>query len=177
MVVVLGALAAGGCAHPLPHPWTGTTRHLCCNLRYERTTITDVNFQRGTLIPVGTAVRVTRITSTAVVFEAPGHPPITLVLKYGRRRLTLDEYLDRVLLSTDPRRELARLPRPTRRAIEAAHLAAGMSRRHVLMAIGHPPAHRTPSLASPEWLYWQNRRETFTVRFDGERVVTGSIRP
>jgi len=177
MVALLGALTIAACTQPLPHPLTDTTRHLCCNVRYERTTIADVNFQRGTLIPVGTPVRITRVTNKGVVFEAPGHPPITLVLKYGRRQLTLDEYLDRVLLQTDPRRELARLPRPTRQAIEAGRVEPGMTRRQVVMALGYPPAHRTPSLASPEWLYWQNRWEIFSVRFDGDRVTAVSPHP
>jgi outer membrane protein assembly factor BamE (lipoprotein component of BamABCDE complex) len=173
-LVVAAVTALAGCTTTIPHPWVGTTRHLCCNLRYERTTITDVNYQRGTLIPVGTPVQVTRVTNKGVVFEAPNHPPITLVLKYGRRQLSLDDYLDRILVATDPRRALARLPKRTRTAIEEGRVEPGMTREQVLMAIGYPPAHRTPTLSSPEWLYWRNRWETFTVRFKGDRVTSVS---
>lgn len=164
-------LFAAACPSELPHPAVDATRHLCCNLRYERTTISDVNYQRGTLIPYGTPVRITRVTRKGVVFEAPGYPPITLLFRYGRRVLTLDDYLERVLQRQDPRPEVARRPLPIREAITQGRVVPGMTRADVLHAIGHPPVHRTPSLGAPEWRYWQNRWEEFVVRFDGDRVT------
>lgn len=173
---VPGSLAilavVAGCTTSLPHPWVDTTRHLCCNLHYERTTIADVNFQRGTLIPVGTPVRITRVTGKGVVFEAPGHPPITLLLRYGRRNLDLDRYLERVFVTEDPRARLARMPRDVRTAVEQSRVVPGMTKEQVLLSLGYPPAHRTPTLDAPEWHYWQNRWEEFVVRFDEDRVAS-----
>lgn len=173
---IAGSLAAlvvaAGCATSLPHPYVDTVRYLCCNLHYERTTIADVNYQRGTAIPVGTPVRITRVTAKSVGFEAPGHPPITLLLRYGRRVLDLDAYLDRIFLTTDPRARVARLPPRVRAAIAESRVQPGMTREQVLLSIGYPPAHRTPTLESSEWRYWQNRWEEFVVRFDGDRVVS-----
>jgi len=50
-----------------------------------------------------------------------------------------------------------------------------MTREEVIMAIGYPPAHRTPSLSQPEWHYWKDRWHEYTVVFEGDRVarVTG----
>lgn len=164
------ALLVAACQAPLPHAFTGTTRYLCCNVHYEKPKISDLNHQQGAMLPVGTPVQVTRVTRSGVVFEAPGHPPITLVLKYGRRVLSLDEYLERILLPTDPRPRLRTLPADRRRRIERAEVAPGMTRDEVLLSIGYPPAHRTPSLASPSWTYWENRWSSFVVHFDGDRV-------
>ena len=55
-------------------------------------------------------------------------------------------------------------------AIEHAQVVPGMTRDEVLMSIGYPPAHRTPSLESPAWTYWQNAVDTFVVSFDGNKV-------
>ena len=46
-----------------------------------------------------------------------------------------------------------------------------MTRDQVLMSLGYPPAHRTPSLEGPTWTYWQNRWATMVVVFDGDKVV------
>ena len=45
-----------------------------------------------------------------------------------------------------------------------------MTKQQVIMALGYPPAHRTPSIDGPMWTYWANRWATFEVYFDGDRV-------
>jgi hypothetical protein len=45
-----------------------------------------------------------------------------------------------------------------------------MTRDQVLMSLGYPPAHRTPSLSASTWTYWQNRWVTMVVAFEGDRV-------
>jgi hypothetical protein len=171
VLAVLAPLAAAvtGCVPPgPPNPAVGETRFLCCNLRYEKNAVTDVNYQVGTLIPVGTRAHITEAGGNRVTFEAEGHPPLTVVFKYGRKALSFDEYLDRLLVRDDPRRTL---PAGNVRAlVEAGEVEPGMTRDQVIMALGYPPAHRTPSLSAPTWTYWQNRWITMVVAFDGDRV-------
>ena len=57
-----------------------------------------------------------------------------------------------------------------RRMIEEGTVGAGMTREQVLMALGYPPAHRTPRLDAPVWMYCADREDTFEVYFDGDRV-------
>jgi len=40
----------------------------------------------------------------------------------------------------------------------------------VLMSLGYPPVHRTPSLDAPQWTYWENRWVSYVVYFDGDKV-------
>jgi len=162
---------AGGCMQStLPSPFDGQTRYLCCNLHYEKTSITDVNYQQGTLVPLGARATITTVRGNAVTFETPGFPPLTIVLKYGRRALAMDTFVNRLFVEADPKAKLRNVPRKTRDLIEAGQVEKGMTRDQVLMALGYPPAHRTPSLESPQWTYWQNRWRTFLVDFDSARV-------
>jgi hypothetical protein len=46
-----------------------------------------------------------------------------------------------------------------------------MSRKGVMVALGYPAAHRTPSLDSNSWTYWTNRFKTIVVEFDAKGLV------
>ena len=92
----------------------------------------------------------------------------------------MDQYLELIFLREDPH---AKLPKPgkdkkqaaaaerTRRLIEEATVEPGMTKNEVVMALGYPPVHRTPSLSAPMWTYWANRWATFEVYFDGDKVA------
>jgi hypothetical protein len=186
-LLILVTLLSGAvaCKGPVVQsPLTGQTRYLCCNLRYEGSVITDNPYQVGTLIPVGTRVEIIEVRTDRVRFRPEGHPEITLVEKYGRKELPFDQFVSRIFVETDPRTRLARSapPRGKRRGqkaaspsrlelVEAGVVEPGMTRDEVIMTIGYPPAHRTPSLDQPEWHYWKNRWDQFTVVFEGDRVA------
>ena len=119
-------------------------------------------------------------------FRAAGHPEITLTEKYGRKELPFDQLVSRVFVETDPRTQLARSAPPRARGkrrgpaesaasrlalVERGVVEPGMTRQEVIMTLGYPPANRTPSLEQPEWHYWRNRWDEFTVVFEGDRVA------
>lgn len=150
-------------------------------MHYEKVEITDANYLKGTLIPFGTRVQILDVDRSSVKFQAAGHPPITLVYKYGRDTLPMDQYLDRAFPREDPHAKLAsdgtkdrrhtEQTDQTRKLIQQGVVEAGMSKQEIVMAVGYPPAHRTPSLDAPMWTYWANRWATFEVYFEGDRVT------
>jgi outer membrane protein assembly factor BamE (lipoprotein component of BamABCDE complex) len=153
-----------------PNPLDGQFRHTCCNIHYEKDVINDANYQKGTLIPFGTRVQIIQVRSNAVKFKPEGHPPLVWQLRFGRKNLSMDQAVDRLFVADDPRAKLRKTPDKTRKLIEQAAVEPGMTREQVLMSLGYPPAHRTPSLDVPTWTYWQNRVVTFQVFFDGDKV-------
>jgi hypothetical protein len=194
LVAVLALAALAACKGPaVPNPAVGQPRFLCCNMFYEKPKINDTNYQRGTMIPFGTRVDIQEVRKNRVRFQPAGHPPIDLVLTHGKKTLTMDQYIDRIFVASDPHTKLRRTAESGGRggksrdktrdkgdggdvarinaAIEHAQVVPGMTRDEVLMAIGYPPAHRTPSLESSTWTYWANRWESFMVNFDGNRVA------
>lgn len=191
LALPLLALTAACKGPVVPSPLTGESRYTCCNMHYEKPEITDVNYQRGVLLPFGTRVQIVEVRKASAKFQAEGHPPITLVMRQGKGILTMDQYLDRIFLTEDPRlrlRSKAAAPTKGRKgakatrtfgtpaavvtAIEQSTVEVGMTRDQVLMSLGYPPPHRTPSLESPTWVYWMNRWETFSVNFDGDKVAS-----
>ncbi len=180
LTTLLVAVAVGGCPRPeVPNPLVGQTRYLCCNLHYEAPEINDANYLRGALVPFGTRVDIIKVKKTRITFQPVGHPPLTLALKYGEKTLTMEQYLDRLFLTDDPRTQLAPPGHDKKQAAENAKrrklieegiVQKGMTKREVLMALGYPPAHRTPSLDASSWTYWQNRWATMVIHFDGDKV-------
>lgn len=151
-------------------PRIGLTRYLCCNLRYEKPSVTDNPYQVGTLIPAGTRVQITGVRKNSVTFQPDGYPAITMVNRYGRKVLPMDGLIDRWLVEKDPKPAIAKLPKKIRPLVEAGQIEKGMTRQQVLWAWGYPPANRTPDLASPAWSFWENRWHQITVYFDGDKV-------
>lgn len=158
-------------------PLNGQYRYTCCNIRYERPEITDVNYTTGALIPYGTRVQILEVKKNAVRFQPDGHPEMTLVYRHGRKIYPFEQYLDRIFLADDPRRGMATTGKKKAAAgskfaksIENGLVEQGMTKDEVLKTLGYPPAHRTASLESPVWTYWRNRWETYVVYFDGDKV-------
>ena len=48
---------------------------------------------------------------------------------------------------------------------------SGMSKKGVILALGYPPVHRTPSLNNPIWRYWKNKFGTFTLQFQDDEII------
>lgn len=195
--VVLGLAAA--CKSPAPpNPLTGQSRYLCCNLHYEKDEISDANYQVGTLIPFGTRVQILEVRRNSVKFQPEGHAALTIKYDYNAKGgLPFQTYLDRMFVPEDPHLHLAaahpaRAPARKVKGKGKARAGApppavassrvklietggfpepGMTKEEVLMMLGYPPAHRTPSLEAPDWHYWQNRWHQFVVYFDADRVT------
>ncbi len=171
--IAIGVLAVGlaaGCATQRPpHPATNEFRYTCCNMHFEHPEISDANYQVGTLLPLGTRVQILKVGKDSIRFQPAGGQPMSLEVRYGKDT-PIDEYLARWFPTTDPRLALQKVPAKRRKPIEQSTVEAGMTRQEVLMALGYPPAHRTPALTQNDWHFWQNRWHQFVVFFDGDKV-------
>jgi hypothetical protein len=171
----LVAIVAARCSHrPSPEvlrPIERPERFTCCNLRYDATgAISDANYWWGTTLPAGTPVRIERLTDDAVTFSAE-EVTLTLTHEHGTKEESFQQYLDKVLVSDDPRVRIARYPRSVRRAISSAKVERGMTRDQVLRSLGYPPTDETPSLEDREWKYWWNSSYSYTVVFNAAGKV------
>ena len=179
-LIVMGVIGCRAAAPPeLVQKYQGRTLYTCCNIHYEGNDITDANYYTGTLLPAGTQVQIQKVGARSVTFTADGRT-LTLTQSYGTAQESFQAYLDKVLVSEDPRVKLATWPRAVQDAISQAHVEQGMTRDQVIMSLGHPPTHRTPSLNDATWTYWYNRWVTYQVVFDDSgkvKQVVGSPAP
>jgi hypothetical protein len=172
--VAVGLAGCGGArgGRPVPSSRVGQVFFLCCNLRYDpkRPEITDTIAAQGTLVPFATRVEVQKVMRDSVVFTPAGHPAITLAYEHGGR-VPFDTFLSRLFVTEDPRLKLKKVPARQVKQVEKATIAPGMSRDQVLLAVGYPPADRTPALEATTWSYGDGGgSDAFVVYFDGDRV-------
>ncbi|MBN1905695.1 MAG: outer membrane protein assembly factor BamE [Deltaproteobacteria bacterium] len=87
-----------------------------------------------------------------------------------RMQMTAEEYLNKI---TSPAKvDLSKLSEKDLKGIKEGVASAGMTKDGVMMALGYPATHRTPSLESNTWVYWSNRFKTIAVTFDDKGIVT-----
>jgi hypothetical protein len=153
------------------HEYQSRSLMTCCNMHYESDEITDANYYVGTTVPFGTPVQIQQVGRDSVTFLADGKK-LTLYHKYGTDQETLRQYLDKVLVATSPKSRAASFPRAVQDAIRDGRVERGMTREQVILSLGYPPTHRTPSLTAAEWLYWYNRWVSYKVLFNDAGVVT-----
>lgn len=178
ILVGVGITLLGGChagASPeLLRQYQSRTLFTCCNIHHESDQINDANYFVGSLVPLGSPVAVQKVGGNAVTFLAGG-TQLTLEQRYGNKQESFQQYLDKTLVSEDPRQRLASYPQAVQAVIREGRVERGMTREQVLLSLGYPPAHRTASLNDPEWLYWYNRWVTYKVQFGPDGRVANVI--
>ena len=177
-LLVAAVLVTGCSAQVSPEvlrAWQSTPRYTCCNMHYEHPAgMTDANYFVGTLLPAGTPVTIEEVRARSLTFRADG-TAFTIEQAYGTDQESGDQYFRKLFVETDPRARIASYPAAVQQAITDGRVEVGMTREQVLLSLGYPPTHRTPSLDMSTWIYWYNRWFTYQVQFDGAGLVTAVV--
>jgi len=126
------------------------------------------------LFPVNTAVRVSSFSRWRAgrgFFLTAVDEGKKIAYEFHKQRMgmTIDEY---VKLITSPKQvSLKGLSKKDREGIRLGQARVGMSKKGVMMALGYPACHRTPSLEDGVYVYWQSRFKTLAVEFDSKGKV------
>jgi hypothetical protein len=92
---------------------------------------------------------------------------------YNRTRMggmSVNEYIDLILSPTPV--SYSNLTALDEQGIKAGRVMVGMSKQGVLIALGYPAKHKTPSTDLAAWYYWKNKYAYYWVNFDGSGKVT-----
>lgn len=87
----------------------------------------------------------------------------------GRMDMSQEDYLK--IITSPEKVSLAKLSAVDRKGVEEGKASKGMTKDGVMMALGYPATHRTPSTESNTWTYWTNRFSTMDVMFDNKGIV------
>lgn len=125
----------------------------------------SVNYIRDGLIPVCTPVNMDVITDRELRFTVPatGRQHRYLFHAGSMRGETVEQHVAKYFGTSCP--DVRSLPAIDQQGIQEGRLYYGMSKQGVIVAIGYPPVHRTPSLDGDTWTYWHTRMGTFRVHF------------
>ena len=185
MAAALAATAAGitsGCATYGP----ALSGYTCCNFHYDRdrrsvgTTrrladrywISDANWSSLPMISAGTPIRTKSYSRYAITVDVDVvyTQEMHLGLDFGRNQ-NLVEWARRMIVKEDPRIRIVSWDPLVQRAVRAGKVAIGMTQEQVIVSLGYPPAHETPSLDADRWKYWYGNFDSFLVAWDEERRV------
>jgi len=133
--------------------------------------LSSVNYQGPVLVPVCTPVSFSRITDRAALFTAQTSGQAFQYVFHRRSlREPIEQHLARYFGTACP--DLTQLSAEDQAGVRDGRVYQGMTRQGVLLAIGYPPQHATPSLDADSWRYWRARNGTFEVYFQNG-VVAG----
>lgn len=170
--------AVAGCtpamAPEVVQQYQSRTLYTCCNIHYESSNVSDANYYIGGTIPFGSPVQVKKADRGTLTIQA-GTQELNLAHRYGNQNETFQQYVDKLLVSDDPKSKAAGYSQAAQQAIKEGRVELGMTRDQVLMSLGYPPAHRTPNLTNWEWTYWYNQWVTYRVQFGDDGKVSQII--
>jgi hypothetical protein len=139
------------------------------SLFFERDCHVTTNYRRGGLLPVNTAVTFVKSSRNKIIVTLPGGRELTIENISDFSGENIDGIFSRTL--SRAKVDLAQFTEAERAAIMDGKVAVGMRKGAVLVALGYPPRHKTPSLESNAWRYWSSRFGTFLVHFEDGKVV------
>jgi len=164
---IVGALYAAG-----PE---GETYYTKANIWYEDAVKPImVNYHKGSMIPVGTKVKIDAFKKNEIKFTTESGVTLVFVNAGKYSTIGLQElfvrYFSKENVLAGWGGAFAQFSGKERENIKDGKIDKGMSKEAVAMAYGYPPSHRTPSLSSDEWAYWDSRFVSFRVVFKNNRV-------
>jgi hypothetical protein len=172
VIASVAAFSFGCVARPGPELTAAADRPLYAaySFFYENGRHLTTNYRKGILIPINTKVRIISSSRTKIRIElAEGGRVIDIINVADYSGEDINGIFGR-MFSPAPI-DLSRLSDQERGLILAGKVGVGMSRDAVIMALGYPPSHKTPSLQGKAWTYWRNRFTTFVVEFGNGKVV------
>jgi len=162
---------------PLTAATADEAKFTAYNLWYEHPQkVYSTGYEKGTMIPAGSAVSQVKVSGKAVSFVADGSGTRFTVIFMRKHHpgLNIDQFADRLLTSKNFADLTKGMSAKEVEAIKKGEVQAGMSKAAVLAAVGYPPEIRTANTDLDTWIYWRDRFRTYTVTFaDGKVQQSG----
>lgn len=134
--------------------------------------IWSTGYEKGTMVPAGTEVRILKRGGKAVVFE-----DVESLIKYTllwtpkhHPGMSWRAFVDRFLTPKSLEELTVGFSAEEIDAIKAGEIRLGMSKQAVLVSRGYPPEIRTRGIEADIWTYWRHRFGSYMVEFEDDRV-------
>jgi len=149
-----------------------TTRNMHYNIvRGGAKLIETTDYQVGILIPVNSEVTMEDINKKQIIFLYNGEE---IILRNQPKYSGVDISKIAEQYFSQTKINLNSFSSTERKAIKFAQVVPNMSKKAVLISLGTPPAHVTPSTEMDQWKYWKTRWSTFFINFENGRTINGT---
>jgi hypothetical protein len=143
---------------------------------------TSTNYRKGTLIPINSKFEFVKTSwpkrPNKPPFQVPGsfrikHVESGQIIKIENIKKYSGSDVSGYFLKmfSKDKTDLSSFTEKERQYILIGRVLSGMSKKGVILALGYPPVHKTPSLNNPIWHYWNGKLGTFTVQFLNDKTI------
>lgn len=122
------------------------------------------------MLPYNSKIRIEALGSRIYVVDMSENRPITMEFNSSRMGMSPKDYVSMITSPTPVSYE--GLSDVDQQGIQAGKAMVGMSKQGVMIALGYPAKHRTPSTDGNTWIYWKGRHDAYAVEFDDSGKVT-----
>jgi len=136
----------------------------CCNLHYNKDWINDGNYAELPMIPVGTPIEVLSYGRNRAYVTVDGKP-MRLGHDYGRDQETLEAWVNKIVVTEDPRPTIASWPQAIQDCIQQGKVMVGMTREQAIASVGYPLTSENVSLDAPTWKIWRSTHGEYDLNF------------
>ncbi len=132
----------------------------------------SANAQKGSMLPFGTAVKITKATEDEICFMTPADgKQFRIVYDWNYRQQKIEDYIRELFTLKSSDEQGSGMNQLVFEKIRRGIVEKGMSRADVLLAYGPPCAFRTPVRESATWLYPLDFLEYKRVIFQKDTVL------
>lgn len=147
---------------------SNTTLYTQVGMWTEKGSVIATNYKRGEHIPVNSAVQITSVDASTVIFNYDGR---SIKLKNIEKYTKVDTAGLMTRTFAEKPVNLMQFSALEKTAIEQGDVVIGMTKDAVIISRGFPPAHRTANLKLDSWRFWQNRFGTIVYEFEQGKVA------
>ncbi|MFO1418880.1 MAG: hypothetical protein U1E83_09460 [Methylotetracoccus sp.] len=117
------------------------------------------------MIPAGTAIKVTSYGGNWAGAEIRGQR-FRLGHDYGREQESLEQWVGKLVVKSDPHRTIAGFPADVQEAIRLGKVMPGMTREQAIISVGYPLTSENASLNAPMWRLWLSSFDEYQLIWD-----------
>jgi hypothetical protein len=139
----------------------------------EQSLLSAANFQQPGLIPVCSELEYLDLRLKGFTFRVVATDREYLYRNHKTAAEPFLDHLNRFFGPICPSGEIEFLSEIDRQGIREGRAFVGMTRRGVILAMGHPPRHVNTDPNAPAFYYWKSRLKRVVILFGPDGLVSG----
>ena len=177
LVAIAFVLALAGCGPTVSKEYKSQEYYTKYNFHYTTEkgiamgSVANYTKMKGhEVLPYNSKVKVSSGNKGYTITDAKTGTKINVLVKSFLDGMSLSEYFDKTLSPTPV--SYSGLSSIDKQGIQYGRPEVGMSKKAVMIALGYPCPHKTPSPDLDIWYYWTNRMVKYEVVFENGKVIS-----